>query len=168
MLLHSCPDTVHRFPLRETRTSTPLASGCSPSARPRHVITPAIADCRFRAPLSPRLHGVHSIPFFTENVNENLTNTTLSALSHKKRIPVNPRFFIEARTGFEPVVEVLQTCALPLGYRAILKEHSRIRNRLRRCAARRSMIYCVNTLTFTPPVGLEPTTLRLTAACSTD
>ena len=154
MLLHSCPDTVHRFPLRETRTSTPLASGCSPSARPRHVITPAIADCRFRAPLSPRLHGVHSIPFFTENVNENLTNTTLSALSHKKRIPVNPRFFIEARTGFEPVVEVLQTCALPLGYRAafctfakqicILRVAHRIRIRLRRSGARRSMISCVN------------------------
>ncbi len=27
---------------------------------------------------------------------------------------------MEAATGFEPVVEVLQTCALPLGYAAIL------------------------------------------------
>ena len=26
---------------------------------------------------------------------------------------------MEAATGFEPVVEVLQTCALPLGYAAI-------------------------------------------------
>ena len=28
---------------------------------------------------------------------------------------------MEAATGFEPVVEVLQTCALPLGYAAIIK-----------------------------------------------
>lgn len=27
---------------------------------------------------------------------------------------------MEAATGFEPVVEVLQTCALPLGYAAII------------------------------------------------
>ena len=27
---------------------------------------------------------------------------------------------MEAATGFEPVVEVLQTCALPLGYAALL------------------------------------------------
>lgn len=30
-----------------------------------------------------------------------------------------PRFFREATTGFEPVMEVLQTCALPLGYVAV-------------------------------------------------
>lgn len=31
-----------------------------------------------------------------------------------------PKLFSEARTGFEPVIRVLQTRALPLGYRAIL------------------------------------------------
>ncbi len=30
---------------------------------------------------------------------------------------------MEAATGFEPVVEVLQTCALPLGYAAIIKKY---------------------------------------------
>ena len=29
---------------------------------------------------------------------------------------------MEAATGFEPVVEVLQTCALPLGYAALIME----------------------------------------------
>ena len=46
----------------------------------------------------------------------------------------------EATTGFEPVIKVLQTFALPLGHVAKIA----------------------------PPVGLEPTTPRLTAACSTD
>ena len=46
---------------------------------------------------------------------------------------------VEATTGFEPVIRVLQTHALPLGYVALA-----------------------------PCVGLEPTTPRLTAACSTD
>lgn len=57
MLLHSCPDTVHRFLLRKTQTSTPLIEGSSTGYKPRIGITPAVADCRYRAPLSPRLHG---------------------------------------------------------------------------------------------------------------
>ena len=59
MLLHSCPDTVHRVLLRRTQTSTPLMKGCSAEKRPRFGITPAVADCRYRAPLSPRLHGIY-------------------------------------------------------------------------------------------------------------
>ena len=51
----------------------------------------------------------------------------------------------EATTGFGPVIRVLQTHALPLGYVAI-----------------HSSVYSA------PCVGLEPTTPRLTAACSTD
>ena len=58
VLLHSCPDTVQRFPLRETKTSTPLTKGSSTRKHPRQNITPAIADCRFRAPLTPRLYGL--------------------------------------------------------------------------------------------------------------
>ena len=54
-LLHSCPDTVHRFLLRKTQTSTPLIKGCSARYKPQIGITPAVADCRYRAPLSPRL-----------------------------------------------------------------------------------------------------------------
>ena len=57
MLLHSCPDTVHRFPLRKTQTSTPLTQGSFAANSPRQGITPAGADCRYRAPLSPRLRG---------------------------------------------------------------------------------------------------------------
>ena len=36
---------------------------------PRIGITPAVADCRYRAPLSPRLHGVYSIAVFKTVVN---------------------------------------------------------------------------------------------------
>ena len=59
MLLRSRPDTVHRVPLRKTQTSTPLMKGSSTAKLPRLGITPAVADCRYRAPLSPRLHGNH-------------------------------------------------------------------------------------------------------------
>ena len=66
MLLHSCPDTVHRFLLRKTQTSTPLIKGCSARYKPQIGITPAVADCRYRAPLSPRLHGMYQYNgFFT-------------------------------------------------------------------------------------------------------
>ena len=59
VLLHSCPDTVHRFLLHETQTSSPLIEGSSAAKSPRIGITPAVADCRYRAPLSPRLRGLN-------------------------------------------------------------------------------------------------------------
>ena len=57
VLLHSCPDTVHEVLLRKTQTSTPLIRGSPASPYPRRDITSAGADCRYRAPLSPRLRG---------------------------------------------------------------------------------------------------------------
>ena len=66
MLLHSCPDTVHRFLLRKTQTSTPLIEGSFTRRAPPFGNTPAVADCRYRAPLSPRLHGMYQYNgFFT-------------------------------------------------------------------------------------------------------
>ena len=62
VLLCSQPDTVHRHPLRKTQTSSPLIEGSHKGAGPRPDITPAIADCRYRGPLLPRLHGLLSIP----------------------------------------------------------------------------------------------------------
>ena len=80
----------------------------------------------------------------------------------------------EATTRFELVIRVLQTHALPLGYVAILSysnDPNEIRTRVTAVKGR-----CLNRLTMgpnllsakTPRVGLEPTTARLTAACSTD
>ena len=57
MLLHSCPDTVHGFLLRKTQASTPVTGGGSAENRPGQNITPAVADCGYRAPLTPRLCG---------------------------------------------------------------------------------------------------------------
>ena len=57
VLLHSWPDTVHRGLLRKTQTSTPLIKGSFTVCNPRQDITPAIADCRYRTPLTPRLCG---------------------------------------------------------------------------------------------------------------
>ena len=62
VLLRSRPDTVHRDLLRRTQTSSPLMKRCSTDKEPRFGITPAVADCRYRAPLSPRLHGIDTIP----------------------------------------------------------------------------------------------------------
>ena len=68
MLLHSCPDMVHEFLLRKTQTSTPLIPGSSTENCPRPDITPAIADCRYKAPLMPRLRGSLIIPFMARIV----------------------------------------------------------------------------------------------------
>ena len=57
MLLRSRPDMVHRFPSRKTQTSTPLIKGSSANIRPPCNITPTIADCGYKVPLTPRLHG---------------------------------------------------------------------------------------------------------------
>ena len=57
VLLRSRPDTVHRCLLRRTRASTPLTEGSPTAHGPRQAITPAVADCRYRAPLAPRLCG---------------------------------------------------------------------------------------------------------------
>ena len=69
MLLRSRPDTVHRFLLRETQTSTPLIEGSFTTIQPRIGMTPAVADCGYRAPLSPRLHGILTILIFFDFVN---------------------------------------------------------------------------------------------------
>ena len=74
VLLHSCPDTVHEVLLRKTQTSTPLTRGSPARSHPRRDITSAGADCRYRAPLSPRLRGNF------------MTNLCLSS------IPVRPAF----------------------------------------------------------------------------
>ena len=52
---------VHEFLLRKTQMSSPLISGGSIKSRPLPNITPAIADCRFKVPLLPRLHGISII-----------------------------------------------------------------------------------------------------------
>jgi hypothetical protein len=57
VLLRSRPDTIHRFLLCKTQMSTPLIKGSSTAKNPRIGMTPAVADCRYRAPLSPRLRG---------------------------------------------------------------------------------------------------------------
>ncbi len=61
VLLCSHPDTVHRFPLRKTRTSTPLTEGSHESGYPLPAITLPKADLEYKAPLLPRLYGFSSI-----------------------------------------------------------------------------------------------------------
>lgn len=66
VLLRSRPDTVHRASSRETHPSTPLIRGSATNLSPRHNITPAIADCRCRVPLTPRLHVSNCTLFFRD------------------------------------------------------------------------------------------------------
>ncbi len=45
-------------------------------------------------------------------------------LPHKRKMPMlSHRHSEEARTGFEPVITVLQTIALPLGYHAMRADY---------------------------------------------
>ena len=54
-LLPSGPDEVHASPLRGTRSSTSISPPASASAGLGWEFSPAGADCRYRAPLVPRL-----------------------------------------------------------------------------------------------------------------
>ena len=69
VLLRSRPDTVHGVPLHKTQTSMHPQTGSSPDFCPPVDITPAVADCRYRAPLSPRLHDPGIILNFSTIVN---------------------------------------------------------------------------------------------------
>ena len=104
----------------------------------------------------------------------------LVAGSFLSLLDINFRLIKKAPTRIELVIEVLQTFALPLGYGAILyikrfRANDSDGNRTRVTAVKGR---CLNRLTTepylysfikkTPRVGLEPTTARLTAACSTN
>ena len=88
--------------------------------------------------------------------------------------------FLEVTDGFEPTLEVLQTCALPLGYvtRYLKMTPSRFELLLPPwkgdvlTAWPRGLISHLTAIATTenlsaPQVGLEPTTSRLTAVRST-
>ena len=130
MLLHSCPDTVHGFLLRKTQTSTPLMKGSSARYIPRIGITPAVADCRYRAPLSPRLRGLYTIPEIIPFVKRKPGKTKTAAKAKSAGgLPSSPSYkkshgsksvTFKAPTRIELVIRVLQTLALPLGYGALL------------------------------------------------
>ena len=55
VLLYPYPDTVHGRPLHETLRSTLLAEFDHPYDAPGRTYGLAIADCKFRAPLTPHL-----------------------------------------------------------------------------------------------------------------
>ena len=57
VLLCSQPDTIRRFPLRKDPHVNTTFLGQPYRFSPRQDITPARAVCRYRAPLTPRLHG---------------------------------------------------------------------------------------------------------------
>ncbi len=64
MLLGSPPDIVHRPMLRKTRPSTESRTRCNTLFALGSIVAPATADCRYRAPLSPRVVWPYSIPLF--------------------------------------------------------------------------------------------------------
>ena len=55
VLLYPYPDTVHGSTLHKTLRSTSLSTRSLPRADPREAFGSAIADCRYRAPLTPHL-----------------------------------------------------------------------------------------------------------------
>ena len=61
VLLCSQPDTVHKPLPYKTKVSTLQNRVNIHNKSPKQDITPTVADCRYRAPLSPRLHGSNSI-----------------------------------------------------------------------------------------------------------
>ena len=53
-LLYPYPDAVRGFALHKTLTSSRLTARSQPYDEPRGTISLAVADCKYRAPLSPR------------------------------------------------------------------------------------------------------------------
>jgi len=63
VLLYPYPDTVHGSPLHKTLSSTLLIGLSHPYDAPGRTCGLAIADCKFRAPLTPHLAQLnYSIP----------------------------------------------------------------------------------------------------------
>ena len=69
--------------------------------------------------------------------------------------------FIEATTGFEPVIRVLQTHALPLGYVAIYSKSSLSWTRTNDTAVNSRVLYRLSYEGIVELRGLEPGTDRL-------
>ena len=55
-LLYPYPDAVRGFALHKTLTSSRLTARSQPYDEPRGTISLAVADCKYRAPLPPRLY----------------------------------------------------------------------------------------------------------------
>ena len=69
VLLHSCPDTVHRFLLRKTQTSTPLIEGSSTERNPSVWHHPCCSGLQVQGTaISPAARTL-SIKDFAPNVN---------------------------------------------------------------------------------------------------
>lgn len=60
-LLYPYPDAVRGFALHKTLTSSRLTSRSQPYDKPGGTISLAVADCKYRAPLSP--HSAQCIHF---------------------------------------------------------------------------------------------------------
>ncbi len=99
VLLRSRPDTVHEFPLRKTRASTPLIRGGPTKKHPRQDITPAVADCRYRAPLSPRLRG----NFLTISGRKNLLNYYNCILPYSQQKKNSVIYTIPSYSSLSPI-----------------------------------------------------------------
>ena len=62
VLLHSWPDTVHWFPLRETQTSTLLTAGCSTNQDPRLKHHPCCSGLQVQGTaISPAARKLYNI-----------------------------------------------------------------------------------------------------------
>ena len=134
MLLRSRPDTVHGFLLRKTQTSTSLIRGSSAVLHPRFGITPAVADCRYRAPLTPRLHG--NIAFLRQNLP--VQQDKMPEKIETKIIQM-PKLRKNKRNS-----EVLHPCYYYIGFRGVCQEVlfcEPLRQRWRKAAAVFSDIY---------------------------
>ena len=63
VLLYPYPDTVHGNSLHKTLRSTSLTECGLPRAYPKEAFGSAVADCRYRAPLTPHLaQQIYCIP----------------------------------------------------------------------------------------------------------
>ena len=102
MLLPSGPDTVHESPLRGTRPSTSLEAAAFESGDLGREFSPAGADCRYRAPLVPRL--ARRPKSTSAQVPPPSAIKRPPAHGHPRGTSVDPRRpeFVAERAGFEP------------------------------------------------------------------
>lgn len=105
------------FYCARTLMSTPLSMGSFTSRHPRQDITSAKADCRYRAPLSPRLCGILSIISFTI-LCQVIYKSLKSLLFIRLFKPFHSFFYSCSRAG---KVKSLKTCTVFTKYASDIK-----------------------------------------------
>jgi hypothetical protein len=113
VLLPSGPDTVRDSPLRGTRSSTPPGAAASGREGLEEEFSPAGADCRYRAPLVPRLaRPTKDTPRRADRRASRPSGRSVGPASRPR--PNRTGCWFSVRLDVNPTVARAMTCGSPM------------------------------------------------------